>query len=186
MNRDRFARKLLETAPAARRKLLARNRASGDAEPTRSLQNLCYEIWTNEPQKVSDIVKILDLLAENSADSAEIKAFAEWTRAIEHLVKGELKKCVKMLGVSEKSFILLGKTHSAATTQISKLYALALLGRYAEAVECGLRAREVFLFHKDIYSVGKIRNFGRAIKHKSAEISAAFALWSPVQKRKRF
>ena len=158
MNRDRFARKLLEMPPAERPKLLARNRALCDAALAKSLQNLCYEVWTNEPQKVSEIASTLDLIAEVSNDSAEIKAFAEWTRAIEHLVKGELKKCISHLDKSEKSFVSLGKTHHAATTQISKLYALALLGRYDEAVACGLRAREVFLSHDDIYSVGKIEH----------------------------
>jgi CHAT domain-containing protein/tetratricopeptide (TPR) repeat protein len=158
VNRDRFARKLIESPHAERIKLLARHRASCDAELAKSLQNLCYEVWTNEPQKVSEIAATLDLIAEFAADSDEIKAFAEWTRAIEYLVKGELKKCVKQLDASEKSFVLLGKTHNAATTQISKLYALALLGRYDEAVACGLRAREIFLDHNDIYSVGKIEH----------------------------
>ena len=158
MNRDRFARKLIESPNAERIKLLARHRASCDVELAKSLQNLCYEVWTNEPQKVSEIAAILDLIAAIAADSDEVKAFAEWARAIEHLVKGELKKCVARLDASEKSFNLLGKTHHAATTQISKLYALALLGRYDEAVACGLRAREIFLAHDDVYSVGKIEH----------------------------
>lgn len=158
MNRELFARKLIESPNDERRKMLARNRVSCDAELARSLQNICYEVWTNEPQKVSEIADALDLIAEFAVDSDEVKAFAEWTRAIEYLVKGELKKCVRRLDESEKSFNLLGKTHSAATTQISKLYALALLGRYDEAVACGLRAREIFLEHNDIYSVGKIEH----------------------------
>ena len=158
MNRDRFARKLIESSPADRSKLLARNRVLCDATLAKVLQNLCYEIWTNEPQKVSEIAATLDLIAEFADVSDEIKAFAEWTRAIEYLVQGKLKKCVSQLDKSENSFILLGKTHHAATTQISKLYALALLGRYDEAVKCGLRAREIFLEHHDVYSVGKIEH----------------------------
>lgn len=158
MNRDRFARKLLEVSKPERRKMLAKNRALCDAELAKSLQNLCYEVWTSEPQKVSEIVEVLDLLDEFSGDQAAIKAIKEWTRAIEFLVKGELQKCVAMLDESEKSFNDLGKTLDAANTQISKLYALALLGRYHEAAACGLRAREIFLKHDDIYSVGKIEH----------------------------
>lgn len=158
MNRDQFARKLIEVSKAERRQLLTENTALCDVELGKSLQNLCYEVWTSEPQKVSVIAETLDLLGEFSSDKAEIEAIGEWTRAIEFLVKGELQKCVEMLDKSAKSFNDLGKTHSAANTQISKLYALALLGRYDEAVACGLRAREIFLLHGDIYSVGKIEH----------------------------
>ncbi len=157
MNRDRLARKLIEVSNAERPKILAKNRPSCDAGLAKSLQNLCYEVWTSEPQKVSEIAEILDLLIESS-DDTEIKAYAEWTRAIEFLVKGELQKCVAKLDESEKTFNDLGKTLSAANTQISKLYALALLGRYDEAVKCGLRAREIFLVHDDVYSVGKVEH----------------------------
>lgn len=157
MNRNRLAQKLLDSRPAERKILLRQHADSCDVKLAKSLQNICYEVWTSEPQKVSAVVSTLELLNQ-FCGSAEIAAYVEWTKAIRSLVGGELEKCLAWLDKSEKSFNRLGKTHAAATTQISKLYALALLGRYDEAVACGLRAREIFLAEEDILSAGKIEN----------------------------
>ncbi len=158
MNRSRLAQKLLDSRPAERKLLLRQNADSCDVELAVALQKICYEVWTSEPQKVSAVVSTLELLNKFCGGSAEIKAYIEWTKAIRSLVGGELEKCLAWLDKSEKSFNRMGKTHVAATTQISKLYALALLGRYDEAVACGLRAREIFLAEKDILSAGKIEH----------------------------
>jgi CHAT domain-containing protein len=157
MNRNRLAQKLIESRLAERKTLLERHATLCDVELAKALQNICYEVWTSAPQKISVIVSTLRLLNKSCPD-AEIKAGIEWTKAIESLVGGELEICLRWLDKSEKSFNVLGKTHAAATTQISKLYALALLGRYDEAVACGLRAREVFLAHSDMLSAGKIEH----------------------------
>lgn len=157
MNRDELARKLTESSAAERKILFAENSALCDVELAKSLQSICYEVWTSEPQKISAIVSVLDSLAKITGD-AEVRAYAEWTKAIKNLVGGNLEKCLAWIDKSEASFNKLGKAHTAATTQISKLYALALLGRYDEAVSCGLRAREVFLAHNDLFSVGKIEH----------------------------
>jgi len=157
MNRDNLAKKLVESSLAERKILLAENSYACDVELAKALQNLCYEVWTSEPQKVSKIVSTLELLTKINSDE-EIKAILEWTKAIKNLVAGNLEKCLHWLDRSQKSFQSINKTHAAATTQISKLYALALLGRYDEAIACGLAAREIFLAHSDIYSVGKIEH----------------------------
>lgn len=157
MNRSQFARKLVESQPAERRRMLAQNPRLCDVRLAKSLAELCYEVWTSEPQKVSAIVSTLKSL-NGVCGGEEIKAYLEWTKGIESLVGGELEKCLKWLDKSEKTFTNLGETHSAATTQISKLYALALLGRYDEAVACGLRAREIFLDHSDVFSAGKVEH----------------------------
>jgi CHAT domain-containing protein len=158
MNPDELARILIEKPFAEAESMLAANSAfESPSTLAKALQNLSYEVWTSEPQKISNIVSVLRVL-ENRTRSAEVSAYREWTEAIENLVGGNLEKCVRLLDASENSFNLLGEILQAATTQISKLYALALLGRYNEAIECGLRAREVFLQHKDFLSTGKIEH----------------------------
>ncbi len=157
MNRQRLAQKLIENDGAERKRLLAKYINLCDSDLAKSLQQICYEIWTSEPQKVSGIVGTLREMTILTADK-EIEAYRDWTAAIENLVNGRLEDCLNFLDKSENLFKSLGKIHTAATTQISKLYALALLGRYDEAVACGLRARDVFLAHRDIYSAGKIEN----------------------------
>lgn len=157
MNRQQFARKLIETTPGGRKILLTKYSTLADVRLAKIFQLICYEIWTNEPQKVSIIAEILHELTDLTKNP-EIRAYTEWMTAIEDLVGGRLEDCLHWLDKSEKGFKDLGKFQTAATTQISKLYALALQGRYDEAVACGLRARDVFITQGDLYSVGKIEH----------------------------
>ena len=69
-----------------------------------------------------------------------------------------MESAISELEDSERRFLSLGKTHTAAATQVSKLIALSMLGRYEEAIECGLRAREVFLSYNDFHAAGKIEH----------------------------
>jgi CHAT domain-containing protein len=157
MNHQELARKLLESDSDRRKLLINRHPQLIDAGLAAVFQQICYEVWTDEPQKISSIVEILNELAAVTGNP-EIRAYTGWTIAIENLVNGRLEDCLRRLDESETGFKNLGKPHAAATTQISKLYALALLGRYDEAVACGLRARDVFVAENDLYSVGKIEH----------------------------
>ena len=69
-----------------------------------------------------------------------------------------MQQAISELEDSQRRFLILGKTHTAAATQVSKLIALSMLGRYEEAIECGLRAREVFLSYNDFLAAGKIEH----------------------------
>jgi CHAT domain-containing protein len=157
MNHQQLARKLIENDSDGRALLIKEYSHLINAELAAFFQQICYEVWTHEPQKISVIVEILRELTDFTGDS-EIRAYAEWTSAIENLVNGRLEDCLRRLDESEKRFEDLEKFHAAATTQISKLYALALLGRYDEAVACGLRARDVFIAENDLYSAGKVEH----------------------------
>jgi CHAT domain-containing protein len=157
MNHQELARKLIESDSERRRLLIDSHPQLLDAGLAAFFQQICYEVWTDEPQKISLIVEILNELARLTGNP-EIRAYSEWTIAIENLVNGRLEDCLQRLDESEAGFKNLGKLHAAATTQISKLYALALLGRYDEAVACGLRARAIFSAENDLYSVGKIEH----------------------------
>ncbi|MDQ3755970.1 MAG: CHAT domain-containing protein, partial [Acidobacteriota bacterium] len=71
------------------------------------------------------------------------------------------------LNEAEARFKDLGQLHTAAATQVVKLYALAMLGRYDEALECGLRAREVLVAHGDTLAAGKIeQNLGNIYRRR--------------------
>src|ERR1044072_5054360 len=100
MNRDELARKLVESSATERKKLFAANAGLCDTELAKSLQNICYEVWTSEPQKTSSVVAVLNSLAKLTKN-AEVKAYAEWTTAIKNLVGGNLEKCLAWLDKSE-------------------------------------------------------------------------------------
>ena len=69
-----------------------------------------------------------------------------------------MELAISELEDSERLFLNLGKTHTAAATRVSKLIALSMLGRYEEAIECGLGAREIFLAFNDLHAAGKIEH----------------------------
>jgi tetratricopeptide (TPR) repeat protein len=56
-----------------------------------------------------------------------------------------------------------------ADIQVNRLHALAMLGRYDEALECGLQARDVFVTHGDIRAAGRIeQNLGNIYFRRDA------------------
>ncbi|NOT46943.1 MAG: tetratricopeptide repeat protein, partial [Acidobacteria bacterium] len=152
-----IAKLLLESSPEARLILIREQDRNISVDTSEALQAICYEVWTEAPQKVAAIAETLKDLAEH-AKSPEVQAYSEWVNAIKALVDGELEKCVGCVESSEAIFTSLGKMHPAAKTQTSKLYALALLGRYDEAADCGIKAREIFIANNDHYSAGKIEH----------------------------
>ncbi|MBK9767959.1 MAG: tetratricopeptide repeat protein [Chloracidobacterium sp.] len=122
-----------------------------------ALQEICYEAWTHDPQKVASVVDVLDELATVSGEKV-VSAYASWARGISCLVDGRLESAIERINESEAVFMSLEMTGLAAGTQTGKLYALAMLGRYEEAVQCGVSAREIFVEHNDQYSAGKIEH----------------------------
>ena len=103
MNREKLAKKLIESSASERKILLAENLAICDEKLAKALQNVCYEVWTSEPQKVSDVVSVLNLLFKKTGNK-EIEAFLDWTKAIKSLVGGNLEKCLVRLDKSENGF----------------------------------------------------------------------------------
>ena len=126
-------------------------------EIAENLQQQCYKAWTYEPTLIGRIAEAARSLRDISKDPV-VLAYSEWINAIDALVAGDLNTCLSFINSSETLFLDSEQTHLAAKTQTSKLYVLGLLGKYEEAVKCGLEAREVFLQHNDIYSAGKIEH----------------------------
>ncbi len=154
MDAIELARTLVDATPERRSTLLGEMDRAFAVEVAGALQEMCYEVWTADPKRVSAIAETLAAIAELTRD-AEVRGYYQWVAAIEALVGGELEECISLIDASEDTFSEAGREHLAAKTQPSKLYALALLGRYDEAVECGRRALSVFIGHGDLYSAGK-------------------------------
>lgn len=173
MNVVDFSKRLVESPAADRLELIRDIGSLPVVEISELLQKMCYEVWTSDPQRIGAIADSLDLLATRSG-CREVLGYSIWTSAIRHLVNGDLSACVEQISLSEQVFIEIDKPLLAAQTQTSKLYALAVLGRYEEAIQCGLAAREVFLADNDRYSLGKIDHnignlFARREMYRDAE-----------------
>lgn len=142
---------------AARLALLREHPALADVSLAYALKDICYESWNTEPTRAHAAAATLKSLEALTHDP-EVPAVAAWVAGISALTSGEMVHAIENLDAAESRFVALGKNHAAASTQVSKVYALAVLGRYDDAIGTGLRAREVFLVHNDLPAAGRVEH----------------------------
>ncbi|HEU4435000.1 MAG TPA: CHAT domain-containing protein [Pyrinomonadaceae bacterium] len=171
--------------------MLWENAVLADVELAYKLKDICLEGWSTHPAQALGAAASLQLLS-TIRTHPEIKALAAWAAGLQALVGGQMELAISELEDSERRFLSLGKTHTAAATRVSKLIALSMIGRYEEAIECGLGAREIFLAYKDLQAAGKIEhNIGnlyfRRDRYHDAEIflSAARARFASLNDQKQ-
>ncbi|HEX7958230.1 MAG TPA: CHAT domain-containing tetratricopeptide repeat protein, partial [Pyrinomonadaceae bacterium] len=140
-----------------RRALVAAHRPYAGTSLAHALKDVCLEAWSGDPPRAVAAAAALEALAE-ADDSEEAAALRDWGSGIAALVGGRMEEAVRRLDGAEARFQSLCRPHTAASTQVSKLIALAMLGRYEEAIETGLRARDRFLEHGDLLAAGKVEN----------------------------
>ncbi|MCA1592100.1 MAG: CHAT domain-containing protein [Acidobacteria bacterium] len=158
MDRAELAARLVSTTRESERLALLQERPDlADVSLAYALKDICYEAWSTEPHRATEAAAALKLLSEIS-DQPEIAALAAWVAGIAALTGGQMERAIEHLDDAEARFLALGKSHTAASTQVSKIYALAMLGRYDEAISTALRAREVFLAHDDTLAAGRIEH----------------------------
>ena len=157
MQHGELATLLIDSNGANREALLWENSALADIELAYRLKDICLDGWSTHPRQALAAAASLRLLAQMRR-SPEFTALSSWAAGLKALIDGRMQSAITELEDSEQQFLTLGKIHIAAATQVSKLIALAMLGRYEEAIECGLRARRVFLAYKDFQAAGKIEH----------------------------
>jgi len=161
MNRAELAKRLAAADDEAeQRALLEQRPALADAALGYLLKDICLEGWAGEPGRAQRAASALRALSAR-ADDSEVAALAAWAGAITALIAGQMGLAIERLDDAEARLLALGKPETAAATQTSKLIALAMLGRYDEAVECGLRARSVLDAHGNQLAAGVVeQNIG--------------------------
>jgi CHAT domain-containing protein/tetratricopeptide (TPR) repeat protein len=157
MERAELAARLLVADDAERVALLRDHVACADVLLAYALKDICLDGWGSDPARAIGAAATLRMLAAAN-EEPEITALADWASGIAALVDGQMERAIAHLDESEARFIALGNTRTAAATQVSKLIGLAMLGRYDEATECGLRARAVLIAHGDTLAIGKIEH----------------------------
>lgn len=157
MKDSELAKKLASSTPKEQTELLKKFNFSDSLSLAEELKKLCYEAWLVHPETTKRIVSAFQLLKENSLEP-EVKAFALWSSGIGEILEGRMRTAIEFFDKSQAIFLSLNQAIAAAETQVGKLYALAVLGLYDEAVECGLNAREIFLSKNEFYSAGKIEH----------------------------
>jgi CHAT domain-containing protein len=158
MNRAELVTRLVSAVDdGERRALVAAHTALAGASLAHALKDVCLEAWSGDPPRAVAAASALEALA-SADDSEEVAALRDWGAGIAALVGGRMEEAILRLDEAESRFQRLCQPHTAAATQVSKLIALAMLGRYEEAIETGLRARDVFLEHGDLPAAGKVEH----------------------------
>jgi tetratricopeptide (TPR) repeat protein len=173
VDRAELAACLAAADEAERAMLLKRYGALVDVDLARALKRLYDDTESSDPARAVGAAGALMAVAD-AIDDPEVRALAAWTSGMAKLDGGQMEEAIAYLNDAETQFLGLGRPHTAAATQVSKLIALAMLGRYDEAIACGLQARDVFLAHGDTLAAGKIeQNLGniyyRRDRYREAE-----------------
>ncbi|MDT5294696.1 MAG: hypothetical protein QOJ76_1576 [Acidobacteriota bacterium] len=158
MKRAELASRLVSAASEPERAaLLRQNSTLADVSLAYMLKDVCLEAWSGDPPSAVAAAAALEEMAAAN-DSEELAALRDWASGIAALVGGRMEQAILRLDEAEARFQRLCQPHTAGSTQVSKLIALAMLGRYEEAIETGLRARDRFLEHGDLLAAGKVEN----------------------------
>ena len=155
MDQANLAEFLVSANENEREILLTQHVELADVKLAWSLKSIYDNIESSDPIQAAQVSMALLSLSKATRD-IEVSAISTWTEGMVVLDDGQMDKAITHLETAETQFLALGLPVRAAATQVSKLRALAMLGRFDEALECGLQAREVFLAHKDILATGKI------------------------------
>ncbi|MCX7792408.1 MAG: CHAT domain-containing protein [Chloroflexaceae bacterium] len=118
------------------------------------------EFDTQDPARAHLAVQGLAKLAESCPDE-ETRAIAAWVSGLALIDSGEMEQALTRLDAAAASFLQIGDRAHAAATQVSKLHALAILGRYDEALATGSATHATFLELGDLLAAAKIeQNLG--------------------------
>lgn len=157
MQHAELAARLLVASNAEREALLRENSALAGVQLAQTLKDICLDGWSSDPGQALQAAAVLRLLSQTNPDP-KIAALCAWSTGLEALIHGQMEDALVRLEESHARFLALDQPHAAAATQVSKLIALAMLGRYDEAIECGLSAHDVFLTFSDVLAAGKIEH----------------------------
>ncbi|PLS83543.1 MAG: hypothetical protein CYG59_00775, partial [Chloroflexi bacterium] len=173
----------LVTAKAVERTVLLNEHTTlVDVHLARELKDLCLAAWMSDPMRATAAATVVEMLVER-VDDPEIRALAAWTAGIAALVNGQMEPALKVLDTAHAQLVALGQAHTAAATQVSKLIALAMLGRYDEALQTGRHARDVFVAHGDLQATAQIeQNLGN-IYARREQYNAAIAAFTSARER---
>ncbi len=158
MDRAQLAEQLVAAPAADQPQIVERHRDLSDSELAYTLKSTYDDAESNDPRRAVAAADALSAVARITQDP-EAMALAAWTAGMAALqVDGLMDVGIAHITTAEAQFLALGQPHNAAATQVSKLYGLAMLGRYEEAIEAGLKARDTFLELGDTVTAGKVEN----------------------------
>jgi len=183
VNPAELAERLALAGDIERAALLAGCDPLARVDLAQALKHLYFDSYSSEPQRAGGAAAALAALVDIDANP-EIQALAAWTSGMAALqIEGQVERAIALIDEAAARFGVLGQPHTAASTQVSKIYALARLGRYDEAIACGLRVRDLFLSYDNAIEAGKIElNLGN-IYHRRDQYGEAEQFYLAARER---
>lgn len=168
MKRVELAKRLTSATDALeRRNLLAQNSRIADEKLAYEIRALCYATWASEPIKARRAAAAMKTFAKIN-DQPAIRATAFWVDGIANITSGKFEKAVLSLDQAARTLTNIGKKIDAAQAQVAQLLALAMLGRYDEAIRTGHAALNVLARSRDHLAAGKIEmNLSNIVSRRS-------------------
>lgn len=144
-----------------------------------ALKARCYEAWSTEPAatvRAAQALRQVQTLApaqpaqpadpadaagtagadETPAGAHELAALADWCEAIAALTRGEMLAALEALDRAADTWHRLGRPREAGQTQVPKLMALSILGRFDEAEACAVAATATLLAAGDTAAAARV------------------------------
>jgi CHAT domain-containing protein len=183
MDRSELVTRLVTSDAAERASLLDRYADLIDAELAWELRARFDEARTKDPAAAAAAAAAFAILGRLS-DDPTVGALAAWTSGQSAVqIDGQPGPALVLLDEAASAFEALEQPELAANVQVARLHALALLGRYDEAMTCGLRARDTLLAHGDILTAGKIEQNLGSIYWRRDQYSAAEGFYQSARAR---
>lgn len=183
MQRAELAKKLIDCDAEERSRLLSENASVADVYLAQEIRNACVAAWSSDPNRVQRSVVAVRSLVKVNRDPL-ILANANWIYGISEITKGNFESAVTALKKAAKVLSGARNEADAAQTKVAKLLALAMLGRYDDAIATGLTAIPVLIKHGDELAAGKIEmNLSNIVSRRSQHREAEQFC---VRARKRF
>jgi CHAT domain-containing protein/tetratricopeptide (TPR) repeat protein len=174
---------LATALPQERVALLTQNRDSFTVALADALRVLYLERAGSDTTTAIGAVESLRTVADLSRNS-EIGAYAAWVEGLAALqLERQLERTIERVDSAAATFAALGQAALVPQTQVSKVVALAILGRYDEAIACGEKVKQQFETVGDDQGAGKIElNLGN-LYHRRGELAQAEQLYRSAQSR---
>lgn len=143
MQSEKLARLLLNTTENERADILRDSHHVNFLDLAIALKNICNDVWHNDPAGTKASFSILETLS-NQTNQPEIDALTILCNGLILLGENQLDTAIDKFDEARSAFLVLNKPVEAAEAQSRKVIALAILGHYEKAIECGLEALKVF------------------------------------------
>ena len=146
-----------------------------------ALKDLCYAAWASDPQRAAKAADALRALCRDGSAAAdpgrhdlEIDALTDWTGGIACITRGQMAEASACFDRAAAAFGTLGQAGHATQTQVPKIMALSMLGRYDEAIECAEHTQRSFVAQGDVRGAGRVSlNLGALHVHRGSHAQAA-------------